>query len=455
MRESVLKVLNIICLALCLIAVGAAAPSSYNAMLMDAKAEDPDAIMEVFVTKQCNSFSGGISGFFKKVITGKWKKINFDYCPCIPMDIGEASSFSDILSKAWTFIKSIPAGFWSGEFDLGMQTKKPQLEDTQKKVWAEAWKADALAREMEIQEAAMLVSISMARANVYISAYNADAAQMAKAGMYNGDRNSSAFKNLMNNLTMEFPLEASDYNKIQPLSSVLQPYLNRWKEFHPYNIKAMHDAASYYGSMQNAMNSLYNELINDDGGSDALADIAELVNKVKDVIDKFKNIRSITDIQAIIDSVSGVIDLLKNIKIGKLSFNSRMLFVQIVNALLDDIVKNWKMWVAAVLDKNPLYPLEVVKDSFIPVIKDLALLLMIIPPEKGQTKELQLVMAMLDQNSALVELNEREVHKYIDLGMWGPQVEKTVKRWGKENAVRISHNASQYKKNNKTRKLGF
>ena len=446
----IFKILKILSFAVCLMIAGAFAPQPE--MLYGG---DPDAIMEVFVTKECNSFSGGISGFISKVISGKWKKINFDYCPCIPMDIGEASNFTDILNKAWSFITSIPAGFWKGEFDLGMQTKKPQLEDTQKKVWAEAWKADALTREMEIQEAAMLVNIALTRASVYIDAYNAAANQLGKVGMYNTDRDSDAFKRYLLKANTEFPIEASEYNKVRPLKEVMDSYLNRWKEIHPASILAMHDGAAKYSNIKSAMDKIYNDLLDGDGGSDALGGVAELVNNVSDVISKIQSIKSFTDIAGIISSVTGVIDALKNFKIGSLSYDKRMLFAQVVDALLDDVVKNWKMWVAAVLDKNPLYPLNLVKDSFLSVVKDLALMLMIIPPTKGQTKELQLVMEMLDHQGSLIELNEMAVHKFIDLGTWGPQAGKTMKRWGKENVTRISHNATQYKQTGTSRKFGF
>ena len=353
----IFKILKILSFAVCLMIAGAFAPQPE--MLYGG---DPDAIMEVFVTKECNSFSGGISGFISKVISGKWKKINFDYCPCIPMDIGEASNFTDILNKAWSFITSIPAGFWKGEFDLGMQTKKPQLEDTQKKVWAEAWKADALTREMEIQEAAMLVNIALTRASVYIDAYNAAANQLGKVGMYNTDRDSDAFKRYLLKANTEFPIEASEYNKVRPLKEVMDSYLNRWKEIHPASILAMHDGAAKYSNIKSAMDKIYNDLLDGDGGSDALGGVAELVNNVSDVISKIQSIKSFTDIAGIISSVTGVIDALKNFKIGSLSYDKRMLFAQVVDALLDDVVKNWKMWVAAVLDKNPLYPLNLVKD---------------------------------------------------------------------------------------------
>ena len=445
------KILKILSLAVCLIIAGAFSPSS-DVIYGD---DDPDAIMEVFATKECNSFSGGIGGFIKKVIAGKWKKINFDYCPCIPMDLGETSDFTDILKKAWTFVKSIPAGFWSGEFDLGMQTEKPQLENTQKEVWAEAWKADALTREMEIQEAAMLVSIALTRASVYIDAYNAAAAQLGKAGMYNTDRNSDSFKRYLPNATSEFPIEASEYDKIRPLNEVMDSYLKRWKEIHPASILAMHDGAAQYNNIKTARDKLYNDLMDGDGGSDALSGVSDIINKVNEVIEKVKGIRSFSDIAGAISAVSGVIDALKNFSIGSLSYDKRMMFAQVVDALLDDVVKNWKSWAAAVLDKSPLYPLNLVKDSFLPVVKDLALLLMIIPPTKGQTKELQLAMALLDQHSALIELNETAVHKIIDLGMWGPQADKTIRRWGKENVTRISHNAAQHKTNAAARKFGF
>ena len=147
--------------------------------------DDPEAVLEVWRTKDCNSYSGGIAGFFKKVISGKWKDINFDYCPCIPLDLGEAASLQGVLNALWSFVKSIPSGFWSGKFDIGIRTKSPQLEKTQKELWQKMWIEDGGSRELNVEAEAMLKNITISYSQALLNAYNASFEELKKIGYKN------------------------------------------------------------------------------------------------------------------------------------------------------------------------------------------------------------------------------------------------------------------------------
>ena len=94
----------------------------------------------------------------------------------------------------------------------------------------------------------------------------------------------------------------------------------------------MHDGAAQYNNIKTARDKLYNDLMDGDGGSDALSGVSDIINKVNEVIEKVKGIRSFSDIAGAISAVSGVIDALKNFSIGSLSYDKRMMFAQVVES---------------------------------------------------------------------------------------------------------------------------
>ncbi len=446
------KLLQILCLALCLVAVGALAPMEEpEAVWGD---DDPKQVVEVFRTGNCKRYSSGFWDYWKGIITGR----KFEYCSCIPVDIGELGNWSDILSNLGTIFKSIPGGFWSGEIDLAIKTKDPQLENTMKKVWAKHWIEDGGARMLVIQAEAMIKSIQIARSAALRGAYDSNTEELKKAGYrFDYRQNPSALDKLA-------WMPAGDYTGITPMSDEETRLNNRWRVLHFQHLKAMKAIGDKYDNLRNDMASLYSELINDDGEKDPFGNVRELYNKVSELIENFKKalnvkesgLAGITQIPSLISGVTDVMNSLKDaLNLGSFGFNKRMVLYQLLDALLDDVIKNWQMWLYAVLDKNPTYPLGLIKDSITPVMKDMMMLLFIVAPEKGQTKMLQLATAMADQQTELAELNDHAVAKFQDIKMWSDQAKNAKKAAIKSNVATIAHDAATVGNSGKSHKIGF
>ena len=443
-------------LALCLVAVGAMSPMEEPEAVWGE--DDPPHVIEVFRTGDCNSYSGGWWDFIKKVITGKWKDINFKYCPCVPMDLGELTDFSKILTNLWTIVTSIPGGFWSGEWDIGIKTKGPQLEKTMIEVWGKNWEQDAMAREMVIQAEAMIKSIEAARDSVFLNEFNAILDVHKSRGIHTTNfRGRSWPKDLMGFLQ-------ATYTGITPMNGE-EDRINAYsRKYILGDLLATRKGSDYYNGVQSAIDALYNELIKDDGEKDPLGNVKALYDKVSSLIESFKKVmdikksgwKAITEIPKLISGITEVMDSLKKaLDIGGFGFNKRMVLYQILDALLDDVVKNYWMWFYAVLDKNPTYPLGLLKDSIMPVMKDMMFLLFIIPPEKGQTKMLQLATAMADQQAGLTELSEYLLSSFQDRKMVLDQAKNSKKAAIKSNVTTIAHDAANVKNTGKSHKVGF
>lgn len=442
-----------LCLASCFIMLGAASP-----MIGD---DDPEAVLEVWRTKECNSYSGGIAGFFKKVITGKWKDINFDYCPCIPLDLGEAASLQGVLNALWSFVKSIPSGFWSGKFDIGIRTKSPQLEKTQKELWQKMWIEDGGSRELNVEAEAMLKNITISYSQALLNAYNASLNELKKVGYTNNQRsNPSALEPFA-------WMPDRTYTGFTNMNAELDSLNQKWRQLHNGHLKAMKALAGNYSSVKNAMNTLYTEMLKDDDGKTAFAGLTNLYQKVMDVVDKFNNLTNqkmswdnifsiIGDAVKLAGAVKDVIEALNKDLLGDAGFNKRMLIFQMLMALKDDVALSLQVWKAALLDKNPLYPLNTVKESFKPVLNDLLTLLFMLPNEKGQTKMLQLAIAMAQQQGGLHQLNEYSVSLFQDVRSWTRQADNAKKQAIRTNMVTVGSSAAKKPSGTeKSFKLGF
>ncbi|MCR5347060.1 MAG: hypothetical protein K6E38_04720 [Fretibacterium sp.] len=456
--QRLFKFTQILLLAFGLVAMGAMAPMEETDAVWG---DDPKHVVEVFRTGKCNSYSGGWWDFIKKVFTGKWSSISFKYCPCIPMDLGELTDLSKVLTHIWDFVTSIPSGFWKGEWDIGIKTKDPQLEKTMKQVWEKSWEQDAMARELVIQAEAMIKSITIARSRVFGDAFeeNMKRLRQGKGNMYSVNYYNQM--NKLNNLMGRFP---DAYTKLTPMEDEEKSFNSRFREIEEVSLLAMKAIGNNYDGVKDAINALYNELIKDDGEKDPLKNVDTLFKNITKVIESAQKIlndksggwAAVAEIPLLINGVTEVMNSLENaLNIGGFGFNKRMMLYQVLNALMDDVVKNVLVWGAAVLDKNPTYPLTVVKDSVMPVLKDMMFLLFLVPPEKGQTKMLQLATAMADQQAGLTELNEHAFMKFQDVRMWAEQARKSKNMAIQKNMEIIGHEAATVQGQGKSHKIGF
>ena len=444
------RFLKIAALALCLVVLGAMSPMTEPGVVWGD--DDPKQVVEVFRTGKCKRYSDGFWDYWGGIITGR----KFEYCPCIPMDLGELTDFSQILSNLGTIFKSLPGGFWKGEIDLAIKTKDPHLEDTMKKVWNKHWVQDAGARELVIQAEAMVKSIQIARSAAFLGTFNAILNTHQKYGVHGNDfRKKPLPKDVLSYLQVT-------YTGITPMNKEedrINAYLRRDSAA---NILGAGKGSEHYDSLLNALDALYNELINDDGEKDPFGNITKLYNDLMKLIDNFKKVLDIkgggwTQIPALISGITTVMnDLKKALEIGGFGFNKRMVLYQVLDALLDDVVKNWKVWTAAVLDKNPTYPIKhEIVDGIKPVLQDLLKLLFVVAPEKGQTKMLQLATAMADQQSALTELNEYAILSFHDRKMVLDQAKNSKKAAIQSNVTTIAHDAANVGNSGKSHKIGF
>ncbi|MBQ9528458.1 MAG: hypothetical protein IJR68_12710 [Fretibacterium sp.] len=444
------RFLKIAALALCLVVLGAMSPMTEPGVVWGD--DDPKQVVEVFRTGKCKRYSDGFWDYWGGIITGR----KFEYCPCIPMDLGELTDFSQILSNLGTIFKSLPGGFWKGEIDLAIKTKDPHLEDTMKKVWNKHWVQDAGARELVIQAEAMVKSIQIARSAAFLGTFNAILNTHQKYGVHGNDfRKKPLPKDVLSYLQVT-------YTGITPMNKEedrINAYLRRDSAA---NILGAGKGSEHYDSLLNALDALYNELINDDGEKDPFGNITKLYNDLMKLIDNFRKVLDIkgggwTQIPALISGITTVMnDLKKALEIGGFGFNKRMVLYQVLDALLDDVVKNWKVWTAAVLDKNPTYPIKhEIVDGIKPVLQDLLKLLFVVAPEKGQTKMLQLATAMADQQSALTELNEYAILSFHDRKMVLDQAKNSKKAAIQSNVTTIAHDAANVGNSGKSHKIGF
>jgi hypothetical protein len=375
------------------------------------------------------------------------------------VDIGELGNWSDILSNLGTIFKSIPGGFWSGEIDLAIKTKDPHLEDTMKKVWNKHWVQDAGARELVIQAEAMVKSIQIARSAALAGTYDAILAEHMKHGIHGTDyRKQPLPTDILSYLQV-------NYTGITPMNAEEDRINGYLRKDSLGNVLAAGKGGEHYGSVLSALNALYDELIKDDGEKDPFGKVTELYNKLSKVVEDFKKALNIKEsglagITQIPTLISGVTDVMKNLtdalKLGSFGFSKRMMLYQVLDAMLDDVVKNWKVWTAAVLDLNPTYPIKhEIIDGIMPVLKDLMMLLFIVPPEKGQTKEIQLATAMADQQAALTELNEYAILTFHDRKMVLDQAKNSKKAAIQSNITTIAHDAATVGNSGKSHKIGF
>ena len=444
------RFLKIAALALCLVVLGAMSPMTEPGVVWGD--DDPKQVVEVFRTGKCKRYSDGFWDYWGGIITGR----KFEYCPCIPVDLGELGNWSDIFTNLGTIFKSLPGGFWKGEIDLAIKTKDPHLEDTMKKVWNKHWVQDAGARELVIQAEAMVKSIQIARSAAFLGTFNAILNTHQKYGVHGNDfRKKPLPKDVLSYLQVT-------YTGITPMNKEedrINAYLRRDSAA---NILGAGKGSEHYDSLLNALDALYNELINDDGEKDPFGNITKLYNDLMKLIDNFKKVLDIkgggwTQIPALISGITTVMnDLKKALEIGGIGFNKRMVLYQVLDALLDDVVKNWKVWTAAVLDKNPTYPIKhEIVDGIKPVLQDLLKLLFVVAPEKGQTKMLQLATAMADQQSALTELNEYAILSFHDRKMVLDQAKNSKKAAIQSNVTTIAHDAANVGNSGKSHKIGF
>ena len=444
------RFLKIAALALCLVVLGAMSPMTEPGVVWGD--DDPKQVVEVFRTGKCKRYSDGFWDYWGGIITGR----KFEYCPCIPVDLGELGNWSDIFTNLGTIFKSLPGGFWKGEIDLAIKTKDPHLEDTMKKVWNKHWVQDAGARELVIQAEAMVKSIQIARSAAFLGTFNAILNTHQKYGVHGNDfRKKPLPKDVLSYLQVT-------YTGITPMNKEedrINAYLRRDSAA---NILGAGKGSEHYDSLLNALDALYNELINDDGEKDPFGNITKLYNDLMKLIDNFKKVLDIkgggwTQIPALISGITTVMnDLKKALEIGGFGFNKRMVLYQVLDALLDDVVKNWKVWTAAVLDKNPTYPIKhEIVDGIKPVLQDLLKLLFVVAPEKGQTKMLQLATAMADQQSALTELNEYAILSFHDRKMVLDQAKNSKKAAIQSNVTTIAHDAANVGNSGKSHKIGF
>ena len=446
------KLFKIALLALCLVAVGAMSPMEEPEAVWGE--DDPKQVVEVFRTGKCKRYSSGFWDYWGGIITGR----KFEYCPCIPMDLGELGNWSEIFSNLGTIFKSLPGGFWKGEIDLAIKTKDPHLENTMKKVWNKHWVEDAGSRELTIQAEAMIKSIAIARSTALENTYKAIANEHHKS-FYNTDyRTKGLPSSIVNHIS-------SSYTGITPMNAEEDRFNNYVRKDMTINILAAGKGAEQYDSVKSAMDALYNELIKDDGEKDPFGKVTELYNKISKVIEDFKKVlnikesgwKSITSIPTLISGVTDAMNSLKDaLNIGGFGFNKRMMLYQVLDAMLDDVIKNWKVWTAAVLDKNPTYPIKhEIVDGITPVMKDLMMLLFIVSPEKGQTKMLQLATAMTDQQAALTELNEYAILTFHDRKMVLDQVKTAKKAAIQSNITTIARDAANVGNSGKSHTIGF
>ncbi len=447
------KFLRVTALALCLIVLGAMSPMEEPTAVWGD--DDPKQVVEVFRTKKCKRYSDGFWDYWWGIITGR----KFEYCPCIPMDLGELGEWSEIFSNLGTIFKSLPSGFWKGEIDLAIKTKDPHLEDMQKKVWNKHWVEDAGSRELVIQAEAMVKSIQIARSAALAGTYEAILKKHQEYGVHSTDFRK---RPLPADILSYLP---ATYTGITPMNGE-EDRINSYLRKHSLaNVLAAGKAGEHYTSMLDAMNALYNEMIKDDGEKDPLGNVRELFNKISKVIEDFKKVlnvkksgwSAITSIPTLISGVTDVMNSLKDaLNLGGFGFSKRMMLYQVLEAMLDDVVKNWKVWTAAVLDKNPTYPIQhEIVDGIMPVMKDLMMLLFIVPPEKGQTKMLQLATAMTDQQAALTELNEYAILSFHDRKMVLDQAKNSKNAAIQSNITTIGHEAANTKDTGKSHKIGF
>jgi hypothetical protein len=446
------KLFKIALLALCLVALGALSPMpGTNPTWGD---DNPSQVVEVFRTGKCKRYSDGFFDYWWGIITGR----KFEYCPCIPMDLGELGDWSEIFSNLGTIFASLPGGFWKGEIDLAIKTKDPHLEAKQQDVWKKEWVQDAGSRELVIQAEAMVKSIEIARSAALLNEFNAILGVHASRGIHSTNfRNRSWPKDLIKFLP-------ATYTGITPMNGEEVRIDAYAKKYITADLLALKKGGDHYSSVQSAIDALYNELLKDDEEKDPFGNIAELYNKITKLIDSFKKAlnvkesgwKAITSIPTLISGVTDAMNSLKDaLNIGGFGFSKRMMLYQVLDAMLDDVVKNVKVWVAAVLDKNPTYPLGLVKDSIMPVMKDMMLLLFIIPPEKGQTKMLQLATDMTDQQAGLSELNEYILSSFQDRKMFLDQAKNSKKAAVKSNITTIGHDAATVGNSGKSHKIGF
>ena len=446
------RVLRTFALAFCLIALGALSPMSGPEPTWGD--DNPSQVVEVFRTGKCKRYSDGFWDYWGGIITGR----KFEYCPCIPMDLGELGNWSEIFSNLGTIFKSLPSGFWKGEIDLAIKTKDPHLEGRQQDVWKKEWVQDAGARELVIQAEAMIKSIEVARSSALLTHFNGILGAHTSRGIHSTNfRNRSWPQDLMRFLQ---PM----YTGITPMNGEEDRINSYSKKYITADLLALKKGGDSYSSVQSAIDALYKELIDDDGEKDPFGNIVALYNKVMQLIESFKAVLNIREsgwkaITAIPTLISGVTDVMNSLtdalKLGSFGFNKRMVLYQILDALLDDVVKNWKVWTAAVLDKNPTYPLGLIKDSIMPVMKDMMALLFVIPPEKGQTKMLQLATAMADQQAGLTEVTEYILSSFQDRKGFLDQTKNSKKAAIKSNVTTIAHDAANVKNNGKSHKIGF
>lgn len=447
------KFLKIAALALYLVALGALSPmEDPDAVWGD---DDPKQVVEVFRMGKCKRYSTGFWDYWKGIITGR----KFEYCPCIPMDLGELTDFSQILSNLGTIFKSLPGGFWGGEIDLAIKTKDPHLENTMKKVWNKHWVEDAGARELNIQAEAMIKSIQVARSTAFLDEFNAILDTHKAYGIHTTDYRGKSWP------TDLIGMLPKDYTGIRSMKDEEDRINQSARYYIQGDLLALKKGSDHYSSVKNAMDALYNELIKDDGEKDPFGNITDLYNKLTKLIDNFKktlNIKesgwsAITNIPQLISGITDVMNSLTDaLKLGSFGFSKRMVLYQILDALLDDVVKNWKMWLAAILDGNPTYPIKhEVVDAISPVMKDMMQLLFIVAPEKGQTKMLQIAMALVDHQAGLSELNEYILSSFQDRKMWLDQAKNSKKAAIQSNMSTIGHEAATVKGNGKSHKIGF
>ena len=445
------KLCRILTLAFCLVAIGAMAPMEEPDAVWG---DDPKHVVEVLSFQKCERYSSGFWDYLWGILSGR----KFKYCNCIPVDLGDLTDFSEIITHIGDFFKSLPSGFWKGEIDIGIKTKDPQVEGTQKKVWNKAWVEDAGARELVIQAQAMIKSIELARDTAYQSAYNASIAELKKV-KYRDDYRKDPTP--LYNMSW---MPAGDYTGITPMAKEEARLDARWRELQHAHLKAMNSLGGKYSEVKSAMDMLYSELIKDDGEKDPTGNIKDLYDKLMKVIDSFKKIldikgqgwAAITEIPKLISEMTDLMNALKKeLDIGGFGFSKRMVLYQLLDALLDDVVKNFWVWTYAVLDKNPTYPLGLIKDSIVPVLQDMMWLLFIVAPEKGQTKMFQVVTAMAEHNAGLIEMNEYSLSLFQDMRSWSQQAKNAKKEAIKSNISTIGHEAASTKDSGKDHKIGF
>ena len=206
------KFLTSFCLALCLIVIGAIAPSVGD--------DDPAWIVEISREGKCTGSGDGIK----------------ELCNCIPYDYGE-NTLESVVERASKLFPN-PYSLVMAEWKVGLETEEPQLESKQIDIWTQYLTKTAQSELLYKQSQSMIKNSSVSRSDAFTKTFDE-----------------------MKNINTQYDSNFPDYSGFTSMTEEEARLNEKWRIFARVHILAMKNAAGRYDTETSARNDLYNELM--------------------------------------------------------------------------------------------------------------------------------------------------------------------------------------------------